>query len=1338
MDVSLVRLYESKKTAELRQATSRVSIDDIEKRLRRRVLHDSGDPAAFLRAIFEGSPRDLPDSLIRCIAVFRYVSELLDTEEIHPKIASNLAAILTEEVDSLPSSSLVKLARFFTEGIKTGKCKRSLELFAKILNNLSQVPTVQDDCLECSGQEYKCRLLDIVCNLDWSSTAGIHLATMFRDVSLSTDELKAIIVKALQMLKEVDINEVSPLVYQLLLLSSKGHKILVFEGISAFFVAMDSQARSEMASDVDVSALSVDQLRHAEGNCILHVVFAIKQDQDRGREFIKYLKTCQQQSCDAALAPFTFTLALAIAKIQHFEEPIFDCLKAAVTTCFKDKDKYRTSKWIQENFFPPKDIEALLLEAVQNSRFGWDYVSQGLIQFGFLLMDSFNAKPTAERAISSLRSSASERACSLGSKLLLETFKTQDIVRGDILELAMNRIISGAAHSVKPFLDLLASLVESAPQFLLGSISKIRETFDHLALLPVHTARAFLKAIEPLLKFSTNLRDSLMLVLRKSLFARQSDARKIAVMGYLIILEKFKLIGSAPPSSQLSQYSASLSLSQVAADVHQTSNSAGNETLCLEVLGILRRCFTHQSDVRKVFYAGIDSVAKVNSQLGPAVLQLLLQHFRRYYEPNEDVPLPLKLASCVSKDGKELKFIEPLAQLLSCFLTCLVQYFQENDSDEGDEEGTFGDANVDACRKVVVSLTKRLMKCELEDLGLDKTSDFSPASETGATNLFFGHQLLGIYEALLEFSFVSGDFSVQSSETMLQLFCRYQTLAATLKAKPPGGGKKGRPTAAPKTLPAPSTLLSLNSVAALLNALFCDRLPSHHQSLSLLRESAPFVIHIMGAAASSIKQIRSTGFPEEASSLGSRSIFKQCCLLGRSLCNFLTDPDEIVSELREKEKSLSLLALEGYCDLVSAICIHFPRQLEDFLTASAVSDAPDFQQKIIRLIRNFQKIILGFVRGGDEGGRHGKEVQLMVNLVGTLADKLEKEGRELAQVQAWFQKFCTEFTLDSSLVKVVLNLLLSTTHQEKSGTSVVRKVAQDIHSQLGDIDEDVDVEDRTHLSLVTPSAAPTIALAVITYLDGVVNEVDWALGKLKSLLKSKDELEDKRETMESAVCIRLGGIVVSLHEMTQSALPLGPCTESLLKILTKVYASLGSTTKYCLMLYTQHVSELPTQFEKLVKLSATHLQPQVYGLITYIQAAESRDPDSHKGKNKKMKAPQRGRVMRETRIIPNLIYSVEQYEKFLIQLSSKSKTNLMEHFKRSTARDFRINTTTLEQALNQQEQELDLDENQDTTRGDDAATQPSSVPQARGRKKQRDRAQTTASKRHKASQSPSF
>ena len=39
-----------------------------------------------------------------------------------------------------------------------------------------------------------------------------------------------------------------------------------------------------------VSSLSVDQLAVVEGTIILHITFAIKQDQELGRQFIKYLK----------------------------------------------------------------------------------------------------------------------------------------------------------------------------------------------------------------------------------------------------------------------------------------------------------------------------------------------------------------------------------------------------------------------------------------------------------------------------------------------------------------------------------------------------------------------------------------------------------------------------------------------------------------------------------------------------------------------------------------------------------------------------------------------------------------------------------------------------------------------------------------------------------------------------------------------------------------------------------------------------------------------------------------------------------------------------------------
>lgn len=52
------------------------------------------------------------------------------------------------------------------------------------------------------------------------------------------------------------------------------------------------------------------------------------------------------------------------------------------------------------------------------------------------------------------------------------------------------------------------------------------------------------------------------------------------------------------------------------------------------------------------------------------------------------------------------------------------------------------------------------------------------------------------------------------------------------------------------------------------------------------------------------------------------------------------------------------------------------------------------------------------------------------------------------------------------------------------------------------------------------------------------------------------------------------------------------------------------------------------------------------------------------------------KIKRENRCIPDLIFQIEDYEKYLIQLSKASKINLLRHAKRSTARDFKIIDTT--------------------------------------------------------------
>ena len=55
----------------------------------------------------------------------------------------------------------------------------------------------------------------------WDTGTVIHLAAMFKDVPMTQDELQFVIEKLLRLLGELDLQELPPWVYQLLLLASK-------------------------------------------------------------------------------------------------------------------------------------------------------------------------------------------------------------------------------------------------------------------------------------------------------------------------------------------------------------------------------------------------------------------------------------------------------------------------------------------------------------------------------------------------------------------------------------------------------------------------------------------------------------------------------------------------------------------------------------------------------------------------------------------------------------------------------------------------------------------------------------------------------------------------------------------------------------------------------------------------------------------------------------------------------------------------------------------------------------------------------------------------------------
>jgi Fanconi anemia group I protein len=94
------------------------------------------------------------------------------------------------------------------------------------------------------------------------------------------------------------------------------------------------------------------------------------------------------------------------------------------------------------------------------------------------------------------------------------------------------------------------------------------------------------------------------------------------------------------------------------------------------------------------------------------------------------------------------------------------------------------------------------------------------------------------------------------------------------------------------------------------------------------------------------------------------------------------------------------------------------------------------------------------------------------------------------------------------------------------------------------------------------------------------------------------------------------------------------------------------------------------------------------------------------------------KIKRESKCIPDLIFQVEDYEKYLIQLSKLAKVNLLRYAKRSVARDFRIQPK--EKAAEEEREEKSEEEQHEGNSTPVSAASPESDPDEDGEEGQDD------------------
>ncbi|EGW10313.1 Fanconi anemia group I protein-like [Cricetulus griseus] len=538
-------------------------------------------------------------------------------------------------------------------------------------------------------------------------------------------------------------------------------------------------------------------------------------------------------------------------------------------------------------------------------------------------------------------------------------------------------------------------------------------------------------------------------------------------------------------------------------------------------------------------------------------------------------------------------------------------------------------------------------------------------------------------------------------EEILSLFMCYKNFSDILAEK----AGKGKTKMTAKTN---DSLLSMKFVSDLLTALFRDSIQSHEEALSVLRSSSEFMQYAVNVALQKTQQLIRTGHVSGPDGQNPDKVFQNLCDITRVLLWRYTSIPTSVEESgkKEKGKSISLLCLEGLQKTFNAMQQFYQPKMQQFLRALDVTGTEEegeeagvsVTQRATFQIRQFQRSLLNLL-SSEEEDFNSKEALLLITILSSLSRLIEPTSPQFVQVLSWTSKICKEYSReDTSFCKSLMNLFFSLHVLYKSPVTLLRDLSQDIHGQLGDIDQDVEIEKTDHYAMVNlRTAAPTVCLLVLSQAEKVLEEVDWLITKIKSSV-NQETLSDKMAPdassqavppnllIEKAIVMQLGTLVTFFHELVQTALPSGSCVDTLLKDLSKIYSTLTAFVKYYLQV-CQSARGIPNTVEKLVKLSGSHLTPMCYSFISYVQNKGNDNPKCTEKEKAAGASTIMAKVLRETKPIPNLVFAIEQYEKFLIQLSKKSKVNLMQHMKLSTSRDFKIKGSILDMVLREDEDE---------------------------------------------------
>ncbi|XWS14102.1 hypothetical protein CRYUN_Cryun36dG0094200 [Craigia yunnanensis] len=1258
-------------------------------------------------------------------AVCEYVISLLSLISLSPEtpsVSSLLSSLLSSYTQIFPAlphdSNSLKTINFFNTLLIHVPLDDLKSVIDSVASNLSGVVTVDDaqlfdlfpQCFELirnaeeKGGDYVNSVMDKILDSKWSKGFLLKMVSIAKDFSfLDKMRGKEFLEKVFAGIKNVDLMDLPSLVYQLLVLASKGfNKREVIEGIVWFF---GSELGSKMTSTV----------RQVEGTVLLHVNFAVKQDPSLGKEVMGLVKSDLR-----AFNHFTLAVLLSVSRVRRFSESSIAVLKAALLTAYRDYKFTKDCRWIpddikEEYLKSVEVVEKSVLRAVNESNYGKEHMVPSILQFGFILLESVGEVNFKELCNSHGLLGIEE----LGIQMLKTLFEVHDMARNEIIGQIKFRILSLKPELSRPIIRLLCHLIQCYPYPMLEHIPRLKELLDYFTLMDGKVASYLVSALLPLIRFSRDLKDYTILVVRKAVFRREDTVRLAATNSIidLILAEK------QPKGDDLFSFQDSSSQASCSQQADIPCSMGGG--LFQELSALLQRCLYQQAKVKEVMYQGLVKLILVDPSIGGLVFDFLLPHFLQFFKEGPDVQL--RVSSCIKSESGKVLIQEPLDWLLSCLSWILLLQTHGKTDKLSDSIGAcFGfslsqenedgrNLSSEVFSGALLKIRKFLRNANLEEI-LGQTHDASSAAVHEEKRKCCALILSGVVEVVLntiamDLEKATDQNKVELEKELIQFVDLHDSLtkdACTSRQSNVSKRMNLRATAydTPDNIDSGNTkliqehipFLATSSIYQLLQIALklyssesfdIEATSQNHAQSSLSKASTSCLKIVSFALNASLHLVKSSAVVGNEDPL-KKLIYGEINMLGPPLLRLTlllkSESNDATSKKKKESKAkkdaeerkehlhLALVCLKEMIT-ISLCSSRLTGLLENLLSVSQLQyaglhdecdlasdiDDQDIRNKELFIVKFLKPLLTELMKLSAF-----RTVEILCDIILMIGHKLPCNRRN--SHGAWAIHICkTSDTTNSSIAKSMVRLAINSS---SSPTDLL--VAQDMLKELLKFmgSNSGDSLQVSEYLLINQSTATAVASCLLQITDTVIVDMDWGTKKLKTASQvaqksthlNQNEEHNSGLAFEENLYSRVKAVVEVLSSFVLMSLK-DTQAEHFLRLTTRFYKHLAQMSKLRIA-PKGHKQLLPSlQFQKLVELTCKQLTIPLYNFVAEMQQAQQENARSKGIINK---------IKRENKCIPDLIFQIEDYEKYLIRLTKATKVNLLKHAKRSTSRDFKI------------------------------------------------------------------